>query len=272
MTAGTGTTAVSLAAGGLTFDALVAGEATDEPVVLLHGFPETSRCWRPQLAALAAAGFRGLAPDQRGYSPGARPQGTGSYRLGHLVADVLALADLAGMERFHVVGHDWGGMVAWALASAHPERLRTLAVVSTPHPRALAGVLPRSTQLLRSSYIGLFRVPVVAEAVLLAAGGAVLRQLLVRTGLPAPFADDYVAAMRRPGALTPALAWYRANGGSLARDVGPARVRTLFVWGSRDVPLGRRRRRPPPPTSPRPTGSRCSTGPATGSPRSGRTS
>ena len=230
---------IRLTLGSLTFDALLAGPEGGEPVVLLHGFPEPAACWRPQLDALARAGYRVLAPDQRGYSPGARPDGDGSYRVGHLVADVLGLADLLGMHRFHVVGHDWGGVVAWALGANHPARLHSLAVVSTPHPRALAAALPRSTQLLRSSYIGLFRLPAVAEGVLLAAGGLVLRQLLRRTGLAGPLADDYVRSMQAPGALTAALRWYRANGASLVREVGRVGVRTLYVWGSRDVPLGR---------------------------------
>ena len=228
-----------LTPGGLTFDGLLAGPDDGEPVVLLHGFPETSACWRPQLAALAAAGFRALAPDQRGYSVGARPAGDASYRVGYLAADVLGLADLLGMERFHVVGHDWGGVVAWALAADHPERLRTAVVVSTPHPRAIAAVLPRSDQLVRSSYIGFFRLPVVSEAALLAANGFLLRQLLRRTGLSAGWADDYVRFMQGPGALTAALRWYRANGPSLPREVGRAAVPTLYVWGSHDVPLGR---------------------------------
>jgi pimeloyl-ACP methyl ester carboxylesterase len=142
-----------------------------------------------------------------------------------------------GRERFHVVGHDWGGAVAWALAAGHPERVASVAVVSTPHPRAAFEALPRSLQALRSSYVAFFALPALPEAVLLAGRGAVLRRMLRGSGLPADRADAYVAAMREPGALTGALAWYRAaRPGDLA--VGDVTVPTLYVWSPGDVALG----------------------------------
>jgi pimeloyl-ACP methyl ester carboxylesterase len=125
----------SLHARGLVFDLLAAGDPAGEPVLLLHGFPQTAACWTELAEALADAGYRVLAPDQRGYSPGARPAAVRDYRMPELVADVLAVADRAGARRFHVVGHDWGGAVAWHLAARHPERVATLTAVSTPHPR-----------------------------------------------------------------------------------------------------------------------------------------
>lgn len=232
--------ATEVAVGGLRFEVLTAGPGRGEPVVLLHGFPQTSDCWVEQVRALAGAGYHVAAPNQRGYSPGARPNGVKAYAMEHLVADVIGLADALDLTRFHLVGHDWGGAVGWALASAAPERLHSLAVVSTPHPRALAKAVPMSLQLLRSSYIGLFRVPWLPETLLGAGGGKVLRQLLRLSGLPGKDADLYVEAVSRPGVLSAALNWYRANGPTLVAATGRIEVRTLYVWSTRDVALGRR--------------------------------
>jgi len=223
---------------GLVFDVAESGPADGEAVVLLHGFPEAGSSWSNMTPSLAAGGCRVLAPDQRGYSPGARPPAQGDYALDRLVADVLSLADNAGLDRFHLVGHDWGGAVAWALASKHPDRLRTLAVLSTPHPKALGRSLLRSDQVLRSSYVGLFRLPVVSERLLLAFDGRVLEQGLRRAGLSAAKAREYTARMSEPGALTAALNWYRANTSSLA--IGDVDVPTLYIWSTGDAALGRR--------------------------------
>ncbi|MCZ0972654.1 alpha/beta fold hydrolase [Streptomyces albulus] len=128
-------TRLRLTAGPYTFDALASGPADSEVVLLLHGWPEFADCWHAVLPALGAAGYRALAVDQRGYSPDARPPRIADYAVPELVADALAFADSQGAERFHVVAHDWGGMVAWALAGAHLERLASLTVLATPHPR-----------------------------------------------------------------------------------------------------------------------------------------
>ena len=224
---------------GLEFRALAAGPPDGELVVLLHGFPQTAACWTEVAGALAAAGYRVLAPDQRGYSPGARPAAVRAYRLPELVADVLALAEAAGADRFHLVGHDWGGVVAWALAGQHPERVVTLTSVSTPHPRAFAAALVTSAQLLRSAYIGLFRIPRLPELALGARGLRGLRFLLTRGGLAPEWADRYTRALAEPGALSAALAWYRA---ATPFGVGllPVPVPTRYLWGSGDPALGRR--------------------------------
>src|SRR5205807_9057314 len=124
--------------GKFAFDARAAGPADGELVLLLHGFPQSSWEWRSQLSALGDAGYRAVAPDQRGYSPRARPDGVERYEVEHLVADVLAIADWLGGHRFHLVGHDWGAAVAWAVGGTHPERLHTLSIVSVPHPKAFA--------------------------------------------------------------------------------------------------------------------------------------
>jgi len=228
-----------LRARGLVFDVLAAGPLRGEPVVLLHGFPQTAACWTEVAEALAAAGYRVLAPDQRGYSPGARPAAVRAYRMSELVADVLALAEEAGAARFHLVGHDWGAAVAWVLAGPHPERVATLTSVSTPHPRALAAALLTSGQFLRSAYIGFFRIPRLPELVLGARGSRGLRFLLARSGLGPAWVNSYARALAGPDALGAALAWYRAAIPFRLR-VPPSPVPTRYLWGSGDPALGRR--------------------------------
>jgi pimeloyl-ACP methyl ester carboxylesterase len=158
------------------------------------------------------------------------------------VADVVAMADQLGAPRFHLVGHDWGGIVAWAFAAAHPERLHSLTSVSMPHPAACADSLLHSLQPLRSSYVGLFALPGVAELVLGGAGAAGLRTALRLSGLPKADAERYARAVREPGALTGALAWYRALVAGALRhstpSVGVVEVPTLYVWGRHDGALG----------------------------------
>ncbi|MEA3055414.1 MAG: hypothetical protein QOD30_846, partial [Actinomycetota bacterium] len=132
---------MQIAVGENTFEARVAGPDDGEPVLLLHGFPQTSYSWRAQLEALGAAGYRAIAPDQRGYSPGARPTEVEAYAIEHLVADVVGMADALGLERFDLVGHDWGAAVAWATAITRPDRVRSLAALSVPHPDAFRRAL-----------------------------------------------------------------------------------------------------------------------------------
>ncbi len=224
---------------GLTFDVRDAGPADGEPVVLLHGFPQDARAWDRVAPVLHGAGLRTLAPDQRGYSTMARPRGRAAYRSRELVADVLALLDAAGLQRAHVVGHDWGGALGWALGAWHPDRLRSLTVLSVPHPGAMAKAMVTSDQALRSTYMAAFQLPVLPERALLAGGGAPLNRMLRRSGLPEHLADHYVARMREPGALTAALNWYRALPWHAGDPVGPNRVPTLHVWSTGDTFLGR---------------------------------
>ena len=218
---------------GLRFDVREAGPDDGIPVLLLHGFPQTADAWRAQLTALGDAGYRAIAPDQRGYSPLARPRGRGAYRLEELVADTMAFVEATGAERAHLVGHDWGGAVAWAFASAHPDRLRTLTVLSTPHPSAFTRSL-LGTQALRSWYMAFFQVPFVPDHVVPFLLGRGLR----RSGLPREYAERYVARLRQPGAATAALNWYRAASIGSA-SVGRITVPTMYVWSTGDVALGR---------------------------------
>jgi len=222
---------------GWTFDVVDVGPL-DGPVVLaLHGFPQTSAAWSGVLPLLAAAGYRVLAPDQRGYSPRARPRAVASYGMDHLVADVLALADAAGAAQFHLLGHDWGAAVGWVLAGARPDRVLTLTAVSVPHPAAFTRALV-GTQALRSWYMAAFQLPALPELAFRARDGAVLRGLLrlIRARDPEPA----VALLADPRTATGAVNWYRAlrvPGELGARTV---RVPTLHVWSDRDTALGRR--------------------------------
>jgi pimeloyl-ACP methyl ester carboxylesterase len=228
----------------MSFTARAAGPAGGRPVILLHGFPQSSHSWEEVLRALAADGFRAVAPDQRGYSPRARPTSTEAYRVSALVSDVLAIADTMAMPTFDLVGHDWGGMVAWVTAARHPERVRSLAVVSTPHPGALASALAAGDedQLVRSSSVGTFRRPDEPERLLLGDDGTAegLVAMFASTGLSPEHAAEYVAQMRQPGALTAALNWYRAMDPAEVEGLAPIVVPTLYVWSTGDVALGRR--------------------------------
>jgi pimeloyl-ACP methyl ester carboxylesterase len=228
---------VELAVGELVFDARADGPEDGELVLLLHGFPQTSFSWRHQLPALGAAGYRAVAPDQRGYSPRVRPQDLTSYRAERYVEDVIGLADALGAERFHLVGHDFGGFVAWDVASHHAERLSTLTVVSTPHPAPFSkSILEGGEQRDRSSYMLFFRSPE-AEAFFLDNDAAGLRGLYEASGLTE--FDEYVRALTQPGAMTGALNWYRAVDRSAAAGIGPITVPTLYVWSTNDPALGR---------------------------------
>ncbi|MEO7443658.1 MAG: alpha/beta hydrolase [Acidimicrobiales bacterium] len=236
---------IEIAANGFTFTGRAAGPADGRLVLLLHGFPQTSLAWRHQLETLAGAGYRAVAFDQRGYSRGARPAAVDQYAVGHLVADVVAVADALGATSFDLVGHDWGAMVAWMVASLHPGRVRTLSAVSVPHPAAFAAALRDDPdQRQRSAYVAVFRRPGMAEDALLDNDCAGLRMLFSSTGLPESSTadgavDEYVSVLSRPDALTSALNWYRATPLEAAGQVGPVTVATLFVWSDGDVAVGR---------------------------------
>jgi len=229
----------SFSRGGLVFDVRDSGPADGDPVVLLHGFPQDSSAFDRLSPVLHSAGLRTLAPDQRGYSPGARPEGRSAYVMREVVDDVLALLDAAGLSSAHLVGHDWGGIAAWALAAWHPWRVRTLTALSVPHPAAMTQAMVHSDQALRSAYIGFFQLPLVPERMLLAAGGTGLRRMLRQGGLPEDRIEEYTDRMREPGALTAALNWYRAMPLAARTPVGKVRVPTLHVWGTQDAFLGR---------------------------------
>ena len=220
--------------GELSFDMRVGGPADGPAVLLLHGFPENASMWSGVEPALHAAGLRTIAPDQRGYSPGARPAGVEAYSMHRVVADALGLLDAYGLGRAHVLGHDWGAAVGWNLAGRHPDRVATLTAVSVPHPASHAGALrDDEDQQRRSGYIAVFRRPDAAD--LLLAEDA--RRLRAMFG-PVP-AEDFVRPLTAPGALTGPLNWYRAMSRRDLDGLGPITVPTTYVWGTDDLAVGR---------------------------------
>ena len=228
-----------VAVGGFTFDVRMAGPDDGEVVILLHGFPQTSFEWRHQLRALGEAGFRAVAPDQRGYSSGARPPDVDDYALPLLVQDVIGLADAIGAERFHIVGHDWGAAVAWAVAVAARDRVITANPVSVPHPDAFAAVLndPTSCQVAASAYFDLFVQPN-SEDAFLANDHALLRG--VYAGIDDEAVAEYVRVLGSKAALGAGLNWYRANIGNRTLQgppVGSVEVPTMFTWSDGDTAL-----------------------------------
>jgi pimeloyl-ACP methyl ester carboxylesterase len=224
---------------GLVLDVAEHGDPRGRPVLLLHGFPQTHRAYDALAARLAFQGRRLLAPDQRGYSPGARPADVAAYALGNLVDDAARILDAYGIERADVVGHDWGAAVGWSLAAARPERVRTLTAVSVPHPRAMADALrdPGNDQRERSSYIQLFRLPGKAEEVLLEDGAKRLRAVF--EPLPETVAEPHVRALSDPATLTAALNWYRAMKGEDSAKLPGVTAPTTYVWSTGDVAVGR---------------------------------
>jgi epoxide hydrolase 4 len=230
-------------------------------VVLLHGFPDCWFGWERQIEALAGAGYRVIAPDQRGYNLSEKPRGVRAYRLDTLVEDVRRLADeVAPRQRFHLVGHDWGAFVAWWVALRYPVRLTTLAILNVPHPVAFQRRLRRSVrQLLKSWYVFACQPPWLPEWLLGRNNFARLEKALRRSGRPAAvagpatFSDrdltQYRAAWAQPGALSAMLNWYRAavrypalsplaGSDALARRLRVT-VPTLILWGVHDVALER---------------------------------
>jgi pimeloyl-ACP methyl ester carboxylesterase len=228
--------------GDLTFDVRADGPDDGRPVLLLHGFPQTSASWAAVTPLLTQAGLRTYAPDQLGYSPGARPGEVGAYSAQNLAQVTCDLMTELGLPRADVVGHDWGANVAWTLAAWHPDRVRSLTAVSVPHPAAYTAAFRADPeQKERSAYIRLFWQEGKAEEVLLADNARRLRRMLSgsdgETGVPAEAIDEYVAVLSAPGALTAALNWYRAmSSGNRVDRVG---VPATYVWSDGDVAIGR---------------------------------
>jgi pimeloyl-ACP methyl ester carboxylesterase len=225
--------------GAYTFDVDDSGPQDAPAFVLLHGFPENRTSWAALTPLLTAAGFRVLAPDQRGYSPGARPLRRRDYVLSELVEDVAALIDAAGTAKVHLVGHDWGGAAAWAFAQAHPDRLHTVTSLTTPHPRAFLKAMVTGTQALHSWYMAMFQLPGLPELGITARGGENLRKSLLAAGLPADAAERYVAPLRDRTAARAAVNWYRAL--PLSRpDRRKVTVPAMYVYATGDRFLGRK--------------------------------
>ena len=216
------------------------------PVIFLHGFPENATSWRHQLPAVARAGLSAWAPDLRGYNRSGRPSERDAYHLRHLMADVAAIVRATGAPRAHIVGHDWGGIIAWSFAGHYAELVETLVIMNAPHLRIYSEKVWRSSQAFRSWYVGVFLLPLIPEKLLAARDFALLRRLFqMATGDTPAFTaadiDRYVAQFRAPHALTAALNYYRANAQPDAVRLGATSqitAPTLVLWGDKDKALG----------------------------------
>jgi pimeloyl-ACP methyl ester carboxylesterase len=223
-------------------------EAGEGPlVVLLHGFPEFWYGWRAQIEPLAAAGFRVVVPDMRGYNLSSKPAGVGAYDLDPLTADVRNLILERGETRAWVAGHDWGGAVAWATAMFHPEVVERLAILNAPHPRRFLEEIRHPRQAAKSWYMGYFQLPWVPERLARARDFWMLRSGFEHDARPGAFSSEnlarYTEAWSQPGALTGSINYYRAlsrqTPRAAARRIRPIEAPTRVIWGTRDRYLGR---------------------------------
>lgn len=218
-------------------DVQEAGPEGGEPVLLLHGFPQGADCWDAVVPALTGAGHRTVAPDQRGYSPGARPTGRAAYALSALVADAVAVIDERCGGRAHVVGHDWGAAVAWRLAARHPDRVRTLTAVSVPPPTAYARSMLTSRQALASWYFAALLLPRLPERLL--SDRRRFAGILRRSGQTRERAERDARRLSDPTALRAALGWYRGSATERPPADPPVSAPTLFVWSDGDIAVTR---------------------------------
>lgn len=225
----------NIAANRMVFRCRTCGLENDgEPVILLHGFPESSAMWARTIEVLAEKGYRCVAPDQRGYSPGARPRDKWDYTMDQVASDVITLADALGFERFHLVGHDWGAGCGWTVAQLFPERLLSWTALSLPHMAAFGKAIRTVPDQKRKSwYMAFFQLPVLPELVL---GWWALEKVWRHAGTEER--EDYRTLFKPYGARRAILNWYRAV---RRRTVtyGEVSVPTLFIWGNRDPAIGR---------------------------------
>lgn len=214
-------------------------------VLLLHGFPQTSYMWHRVIAALAPRGYRAVAPDLRGIGESSRPRRIADYRLSILGDDVAALIKALGEERAHVIGHDWGGLVAWETALAHPEAVDRLVIVNAPPAQAMVRTfLTSPRQLLRSWYVFFFALPGLAERLFKRRHGRVMTRIFEAGNFSDEEIKVYRDAICRPGAAWAGLAYYRAAVRTVFSDLARLRGRkvlspTLVIWGERDPSLGK---------------------------------
>jgi pimeloyl-ACP methyl ester carboxylesterase len=234
---------VRIEANGHAFRARVAGldraPAEAPTVILLHGFPVTSAMWEPLISPLSKAGYRVIAFDQRGYSPGARPKDPTAYTVPNLVSDVIAIADAVGAEQFHLMGHDWGAAVGWGTVMQHPKRTLSWTGISIAHPAAFADAVQNDPdQRSRSRYFLLFITPYLPEALFTFNNLAMLKGLYESVVMDQK--QEYLEVFSEPGALTAALNWYRQmKTQTIAQQLTPEiHTPTLFIWGNKDPYVG----------------------------------
>lgn len=230
---------------------VTAGDEKGEPVILLHGFPEFWYGWRNQISFLVEHGYRVIVPDQRGYNLSEKPKSLDDYRIRTLAADINALIDHFGYEKVNLIGHDWGGGVAWFVATIYPQQLKKLVILNTPYPSIMLREFHQRNfaQLKKSWYMFFFQIPWLPEALMSIGGYDGLAQAMYKSGKSDTFSDDdmekYKEAWLKPGAMTAMLNWYRAAAqrrssrsmGSGNRELPRITVPTLMLWGEKDIAL-----------------------------------
>ena len=236
---------------GIKLHTVQTGPRSGAPVILLHGFPEFWYGWRKQIPALAEAGCRVIAPDQRGYNLSNKPRGINTYDVFSLVDDVVGLIKALDYEKVNLVGHDWGAVVAWALAIVHPEKLHKLTIMNAPHPAVMQRFLRRDLDQMRRSWYVLFhQLPWLPEWVLSAQNFRQMTRAVQGTAKKNSFTDEdmekYREAWSQPGAMTSMLNWYRAilQHPPKMPEYTRVKVRTLMMWGMKDFALTHRMARP----------------------------
>jgi pimeloyl-ACP methyl ester carboxylesterase len=236
---------------GVQLHVVESGPEEGPPLLLLHGFPEFWYGWRHQLGPLADAGFRVLAPDQRGYGASEKPGPVSAYALDTLANDVAGLIEATGRPRAAVVGHDWGGIVAWWLAIRRPALIERLALLNAPHPIVFRRYLRSSPrQLVKSWYAFYFQLPWLPEAMFRRRNWRPLIDALRGTSRTGTFTaadlETYRGAWSEPGAITAMIHWYRAALRNPPRPPPDARIHvpTLLIWGAKDTALDRGLARP----------------------------
>ena len=236
---------------GIRLHVVQAGPKSGVPILLLHGFPEFWYGWREQISALAEADCRVIVPDQRGYNLSDKPQGVKAYCVDTLVEDIVGLVNALDYEKVNLVGHDWGGIVAWSLANKHPQRLHRVGILNAPHPLVMHRFLRRDfEQMRRSLYAFFFQLPWLPEKLMSADQWRGAVRALRGSGKIHTFTNEdikkYKEAWSQPGAITAMLNWYRAAAryqGWITEDMR-VHIPTLILWGAKDAALSHRMARP----------------------------
>ncbi|GAA4281048.1 alpha/beta fold hydrolase [Gaetbulibacter aestuarii] len=237
------TKTITIELGGLTFDCLAAGNEKDPLILFLHGFPETAFMWKNLIEDFSKKGFYGVAPNQRGYSKGACPNGKKNYRLNLLVEDIIGISKALNKHKFHLVGHDWGAVVGWKVTHDHPDKVLSWSALSVPHIQAFGNaMMTNPEQKKMSQYVKNFQIPFLPEMRIMKKDLALFKRLWKYSSEEE--VADYLSVFRNRKQLTAALNYYRANYRMLKQAakqqiLGPIKVPTLFIWGNKDIAIGR---------------------------------
>lgn len=230
----------TIKANGLEFAVDIRGDKTDTPVILLHGFPESAVMWDKFMDELTANGYYAIAPNQRGYSAGARPEDVDQYKLKYLSSDIVAIADQLGLEKFHVIGHDWGAAVGWTVSAENPDRVISYAAISVPHVDAFGKAYREDpSQFESSAYIRFFQKAILPEFMLAKSDYKALKSIW--SSHDEAEINHYISILGQENALKSAVNWYRANFSVFTDDkgIGKVNVPVTFIWGAQDHALKR---------------------------------